>query len=156
MNIKKNWEGVFLGFDFGSKYIGVAVGQTVTLSAQPLLSLKAHNGIPQWEELGKIIQEWQPKGLVVGLALQLDGSSSATSVAAQKFAKRLHKHFNLPIFFVEERLTTVAARERLREQYPTTFYQKDVDAMSAAIILETWLHSDSKEIAIDANSSTIG
>ena len=145
-------QGVFLGFDFGTKYIGIAVGQTITQSARPLTTLTAHQGVPSWEALTKLIHEWQPKGLVVGLALQLDGSHSPTSLKAKQFGHRLNQHFNLPIFFIEERLTTVAARERLKEIYPDPYYQQDVDAMSAAIILESWFKSSPKEISIHVSN----
>ncbi len=138
--------GIFLGFDFGTKYIGVAVGQTVTCTATPLLSLRAQNGVPSWDQVAALLQEWQPEGLIVGLALQLDGSQSPTSLAAQKFGRRLQNRFKLPIYFIEERLTTVAAREALKEKYPTSHYLQDVDAMSAAIILESWLNNPQKAL----------
>lgn len=144
-NTHKTIEGTFLGFDFGTKYIGIAVGQTITKTATPLLSLSAKHGVPQWEQIQKLIDEWQPKGCVIGLALQLDDSASPTSLAAQKFGRRLHARFHLPIYFIGERLTTVAAREILKEKYPTTHHLQDIDAMSAAVILESWLNSSPKE-----------
>lgn len=140
-------QGVFLGFDFGTKYIGIAVGQVITQTASPLTTLAARNGVPNWEKLNQIIEEWQPQGLIVGLALQLDGSHSPTSLLAKKFGQRLQKRYAIEIYYIEERLTTVAARERLKETYPDTFYQEDVDSMSAVIILESWLKSGFKEIA---------
>ncbi|MFI4938088.1 MAG: Holliday junction resolvase RuvX [Candidatus Berkiellales bacterium] len=146
-------EGIYLSFDFGTKYIGIAVGQSITHTANPVTTLPAKNGIPSWDQLGDVIKKWQPKGLIVGLALQPDSSASDTSLAAQKFGHHLNKHFNLPIYFIEERLTTVAAKQRLKEQYPTTHYQHDVDAMSAVIILESWFNSDKKEIAIGVSNS---
>lgn len=145
-----NSEGVYFGFDFGTKYIGIAVGQTVTQTATPLTTLPAQHGVPSWETLNKLIKQWQPKGLIVGLALQEDGSHSATSLLATKFGKKLNQHFLLPIYFIEERLTTVAARQRLKELYPKSYYQHDVDAMSAVIILESWFNSPVKEISIHA------
>lgn len=146
-----NSEGVFFGFDFGTKYIGIAVGQTITGTATALTTLTAKQGIPSWEELGKLITKWQPKGLIIGLALQEDGSHSATSLLAKKFGQRLNQHFQLPIYFIEERLTTVAARARLKEIYPHSYYEKDVDAMSAVIILESWFNNPVKEISIHAS-----
>jgi putative Holliday junction resolvase len=135
--------GTFLGFDFGTKRIGIAVGQTVTQTASPLMTLSAQHGVPQWEQLARVIDEWQPKGLIVGLALQPDGSHSATSRLAQKFGRRLAARYRLPIFYTEERLTSVAANERINHSLFTQ--SRDQDAVAAAIILESWLNSQTKE-----------
>ncbi len=130
----------FLGFDFGTKYIGVAIGQSVTQTATPLLTLRARQGIPQWHEVQKIITEWEPDALIVGLALQPDGSDSDTSRKARTFGQSLKKRFALPVHFIEERLTSVAANQILKEeqQYPK---QTDSDSMAAAIILESFLNA---------------
>ncbi|MBN9287645.1 MAG: hypothetical protein BGO43_13765 [Gammaproteobacteria bacterium 39-13] len=135
--------GTFFGFDFGTKRLGVAVGQSVTKTARPLVTLAMKNGtLPT--ELTAHINEWQPKALIVGLALQPDGSHSKTSLLAQKFGRRLAQAYQLPVFFIEERLTSVAAQERIRDTDSTSLYSRDVDAVAAAIILESWLNSDSK------------
>ena len=76
-------QGVYLAFDFGTKHIGVAVGQTVTQTTNPLATLQAYQGKPQWQEIADIIEQWHPKGLVVGMTLQLDGSQTPTSRLAQ-------------------------------------------------------------------------
>src|SRR5438270_33990 len=102
-------EGTFLGIDFGTKYIGIAVGQTVTKSATPLTTLTFSSQEALWYSLTHVIQEWEPRGLVIGLALQPDGSDSPTSLKAKKFAEQCQSRFNLPIYFTEERLTSVAA-----------------------------------------------
>ena len=134
-------EGTFLGFDFGTKYLGVAVGQTITQTATPLLTLKIPQGGEKatFEALSKVISEWQPKGFVVGLALQPDNTHSLTSLAAQKWGEALSAHFQLPVYFIEERLTSCAARERLRETpLPPRSSTRVIDAIAAAIILESW------------------
>ncbi|MCS5712598.1 Holliday junction resolvase RuvX [Candidatus Berkiella aquae] len=138
----------FLAFDFGTKYIGIAVGQAITQTATPLITLKARQGIPQWDQVQKIITEWEPHGLVVGLALQPDGSDSATSLKARQFGDSLRKRFKLPVHFVEERLTSVAASHILKQQH---HYSKDTDsdAMAAAIILESFLNR-TKEFSLHA------
>jgi len=130
----------FIGFDFGTKYIGVAIGQSVTQTATPLITLRARQGIPQWHEIQKIITEWEPNALVVGLALQPDGTDSQTSKKARSFGESLKKRFALPVHFIEERLTSVAANLILKEdhQYPR---QTDSDSMAAAIILESFLNA---------------
>jgi putative Holliday junction resolvase len=137
-------QGVFLAFDFGTKKIGCAVGQTITQTASPLASLRAQDGIPPWHLVQTLINHWEPKGLIVGLPLQPDGKHSQTSLAAQKFGRRLKERFGLPVYFIEERLTTVAARERLAD---VPYSQRNVDSMAAAIILESWFNSDGKEIS---------
>ena len=63
-----------LGFDYGTKSIGIAIGQAITGSANPLMSIKAVDGIPNWDDIGKLIQEWQPDLVVVGLPLNMDGT----------------------------------------------------------------------------------
>lgn len=133
-----------LGFDFGTKYIGIAIGQSVTQTATPLLTLKAQQGVPNWQEVQKIIDEWQPTGLVIGLALQPDGSDSQTSLKARNFGIALKKRFSLPLHFVEERLTSVAASHILRQEHHYS-KQTDSDSMAAAIILESFLNR-SKEV----------
>jgi putative Holliday junction resolvase len=135
----------FLGFDFGTKYIGVAIGQSVTKTATPLLTLRACQGIPQWHEVQKIITEWEPNALIVGLALQPNGSDSDTSRKARTFGQLLKKRFALPVHFIEERLTSVAANQILKEEHQYTS-QIDSDSMAAAIILESFLNA-TKEIS---------
>ena len=134
--------GTYLAFDFGTKTIGIAVGQTITKTANPLTTISAVQGIPNFDQLRSIINEWLPKGLIVGLALQEDGSPSETSRAAERFGKRLAKEFKLPIFYTEERLTSVAALERLKESPPLVQSHRNKDAMAAAIILESWLNNE--------------
>ncbi|MBS0287233.1 MAG: Holliday junction resolvase RuvX [Proteobacteria bacterium] len=137
--------GTFLGFDFGTKRIGIAVGQSITQTARPLITLSAQNGVPQPLALAKVIQEWQPTALIVGLAMQPDGSHSATSRKALKFGQSLHAQFQLPVYYIEERLTSVAALERIKESSTTSAIERDKDAQAAAIILESWLQSELKE-----------
>ena len=125
--------GTYLGIDFGTKRIGLAVGQSITLTATPLITLKADD----ITRLSEIIKEWEPQGLIVGLALQPDGSHSQTSLIAKKWGIELKKRYDLPVYFIEERLSSVAAREK----YPDT----DKDAGAAAIILEGWLNAKEDE-----------
>lgn len=131
----------YLGIDFGTKRIGVAVGQSITKTATPLATV--HNNQETLVLLNKIIDEWAPKALIVGLALQPDGSHSKTSLAAEKFGNMLEQQYQLPVYFTEERLTSVAARRSLQNT-PLSSSQ-DKDAMAAAIILESWLNHDPKE-----------
>ncbi|MGY3925597.1 Holliday junction resolvase RuvX [Aeromonas simiae] len=131
-----------MGFDYGTKSIGVAVGQELTGSASPLGSLKANDGIPNWDEIEKLIKEWQPDLLIVGLPLDMDGTEQEITVRARKFGNRLHGRFGKPVEFKDERLTTTDARARLFERGGYRALDKgSVDAVSAQLILESWFES---------------
>ncbi|MGS0728269.1 Holliday junction resolvase RuvX, partial [Shewanella sp. 0m-11] len=82
-----------LGFDYGTKSIGIAIGQELTASARPLLSIKAVDGIPRWEEIGALINEWKPDLVVVGLPLNMDGTEQEMTQRARKFANRINGRF---------------------------------------------------------------
>lgn len=133
-------EGLYIGFDFGYSRIGMAVGQKITGEASPLATLKAKQGIPNWEEVAKVIKRWRPSALIVGLPTCIDGTEQYTTKASQKFAKQLHKRFSLPVHLVDERLSTVEAKCQL---YAIGGYNKiqktEVDSVAACVILEQWL-----------------
>ncbi|MTI62958.1 Holliday junction resolvase RuvX [Methylophaga sp.] len=130
-----------LGFDFGMKNIGIAVGQELTRTANPLTAIKARDGIPDWERLGKLLQEWQPGLLVVGLPLNMDGSEQAMTAAARRFGNRLHGRFNLPVEWQDERLSTYEALDHLGIRSKMDSRQRsDVDQISAQLILQSWLN----------------
>ncbi len=131
-----------MGFDFGTRSIGVATGQEVTGTASPLTSLKANEGIPDWVQLEKLLKEWQPDQLVVGLPLNMDGTEQEMTVRARKFGQRLHGRFGFQVEFKDERLTTTDAKARLFEQGGYKALGKSrVDAVSAQLILESWKES---------------
>lgn len=133
--------GVFLGFDFGYKRIGVAVGQRLTCSASPLATLEAKLGVPNWGAVQKVITQWAPEALIVGVPTCIDGSELYTTAAARRFAKQLRKQFALPVHLVDERLSTVEARGQLFEQGGyRKIKQSAVDSIAACVILEQWLH----------------
>ncbi|HEB67773.1 MAG TPA: Holliday junction resolvase RuvX [Gammaproteobacteria bacterium] len=124
-----------LGFDFGTRRIGIAIGQTLTGSARPLTTLDTRNGKPDWEAIGRLIREWQPDRLVVGLPLHLDGTPQSMTEQARRFGRQLEGRYNLPVEWVDERLTSDAAEREL----PSPHDKGAVDAMAAALILEDWL-----------------
>lgn len=131
---------VYIGFDFGYKRIGVAVGQQLTCSASPLATLNALRGIPEWNSVAKVIAQWSPQALIVGVPTCIDGSELYTTAAARRFAKELQKRFSLPVHLVDERLTTVEAREQLFAQGGyRKIKQSEVDSIAACVILEQWL-----------------
>lgn len=133
-----------LGFDFGMKRIGVAVGQTVTKTARPLTTLKATDGTPDWHALGKLIDIWQPDALVVGIPLNMDGTEQPISESARLFATELQKRFKLPIHGMDERLSTKDAKERLFAEGGFKALQNgQVDSVAAQLILQNWLTNNS-------------
>ena len=124
-----------LGFDFGTRRIGIAIGQTLTASARPLTTLDTRNGKPDWEAIGRLIREWQPDRLVVGLPLHMDGTPHPMTEQARRFGRQLEGRYNLPVEWVDERLTSDAAEREL----PAQRDKGAVDALAAALILEDWL-----------------
>ena len=131
-----------LGFDYGTKSIGIAIGQEITASARPLLSIKAVDGIPKWEEIGALIKEWQPDLVVVGLPLNMDGTEQEMTQRARKFANRLSGRFGVKVETQDERLTTADAKARLFEMGGFKALTKgQVDAMSAVLIVESYFEN---------------
>ena len=128
-----------LAFDFGTKSIGCAVGQSITGTAQALPAFKAQDGIPNWEQIEKCLTEWKPTLLVVGLPLNMDGTEQDLTRRAKKFANRLHGRFGLPVELQDERLTTTEARAEIfsRGGYKALNKSK-VDGIAACLILESW------------------
>ncbi|MCP0913211.1 Holliday junction resolvase RuvX [Legionella sp. 27cVA30] len=134
-------EGIYLGFDFGFKRIGVAVGQSLTGNASPLATIEAQQGVPRnWDFIRKLIQEWRPLALIVGLPTCIDDSELYTTEAARNFAHQLKDRFSLPVHLVDERLSTVEARAHLFEQGGyRKIKRSEIDSIAACIILEQWL-----------------
>src|SRR5690606_41573933 len=97
---------LLLGFDYGTKQIGVAVGQVITGQARELCVLKAQNGVPDWRRVEALIKEWQPDAVVVGLQLNMDGTPSEMSASAVTCARRLNGRFQLPADTYDAQLTS--------------------------------------------------
>ena len=130
---------VFLSFDFGTKRIGVAVGQTITKTATALKIIHAKEGVPNWQEVAALIKEWQPAGLVVGIPMDLAGKKQQMTQRAKNFAKQLEQ-FNLPVYPADESLTTKEARRQLFDKGGYRALEKNpIDSLAAKIILEAWL-----------------
>ena len=119
----------FLAFDFGTRRIGVATGNALTRSATPLTTL-AQQGDARFDAIGKLLSEWRPDALIVGVPRHPDGAPHDNTQRAQRFARQLHGRFGLPVHEVDERYTTTEARGA-----------RDIDAAAAAIILEQFLGS---------------
>ena len=135
-----------LGFDFGTRNIGVASGQVITRTATALPSLKARDGIPDWQQIEVLIKEWRPDAIVVGIPLNMDGSESDMSRRARKFGNRIHGRWGLPFYPADERLTSFEAKEWAgRLGHKGHYGSSPVDAMAAQIILEAWLNDPLNE-----------
>ncbi|OMH39567.1 Holliday junction resolvase RuvX [Motiliproteus sp. MSK22-1] len=130
---------MILSFDFGTSRIGIAVGQAVTCTATPLKPVLAKEGTPDWNLIAALIDEWQPKSLVVGLPLNMDGSLCEMSYRARKFGNRLQARFHLPVYLVDERLTSHEAKGiHLSKGGKADFKENSVDGLAAQLILESW------------------
>ncbi|AEG31098.1 Holliday junction resolvase RuvX [Thiomicrospira cyclica] len=143
---KAELSGSILGFDYGLARIGVAVGQTISDTASPLCVLRNQDGQVDWKDISLLIQEWQPVGLVVGLPLRLNGDEQAFTQNARKFAQRLGGRYNLPVFLIEEQLSSIAAEQRLQVTDKTAKKSRNnrdmlLDAHAAQILLSNWLET---------------
>ncbi|MCR1000596.1 Holliday junction resolvase RuvX [Serratia rubidaea] len=129
----------FIAFDFGTKSIGAAIGQEITGTARALTAFKAQDGTPDWLKIEKMLQEWQPDLVIVGLPLNMDGSEQPLTARARKFANRLHGRFGVKVELHDERLSTVEARSHLFDRGGFRALDKgSVDSASAVVILESW------------------
>ena len=126
-----------VGFDFGTRKIGVAAGQALTGSATPLEALARTQQKPDWERIRSILDEWHPDIVVVGLPLNMDGTESELSRRARRFARQLEGRFGTESRMIDERLSTREARERLG---PAARKGPDprVDSVAAVLIIEAF------------------
>jgi len=134
--------GTLLAFDFGHRRIGVAVGQTLTGTATALAVVPVA-AKPDWQMISRIIDEWKPVALVVGLPLAADGGETTMSEDARRFGRRLEGRYGVPVWYEDERLTSFSAEQRFAgARARGGMRRKDAalkDAMAAQIILENWL-----------------
>lgn len=131
-----------LGFDYGLKRIGVAVGQELTRTANALTTVQATDGKPDWDVITRLIEQWQPDAVVVGLPLNMDGTFHELSYRAKRFGNQLHGRYNLRAYFIDERLSSLEAEHLLNTnlaQQSRKSQPGDIDKMAARVILETWL-----------------
>jgi len=130
---------MIMAFDFGTQKMGMAVGQSLIESANPLALFPMKDGIPNWEALLKIVKQYQPTLFLVGLPLNMDDSESELSTRSRKFARRLRHQTNIETLMVDERLTTREARDEL-DQYQAQGRAKKLaaDSIAAALFIESW------------------
>lgn len=130
-----------LAFDFGLRRIGVAYGQELLGSARPVTMIPARDGIPDWDRMEALIDEWQPDLVVVGLPLNMDGTESDMCARARKFGKRIHGRFHVPVDMMDERLSSFEAKDAvLAEGGSSDFGRHGVDDLAAVLILESWFN----------------
>lgn len=134
-----------LGFDFGLRRIGVAVGQSITHTGSPLATIKAKEGIPDWQQIAKLLEEWKPDVVLVGKPFNMDGSESPMSRRAHKFGNRIHGRFGVKVVMVDERLTSYEVKGQITRQHGAqNFGDFAVDSFAAVLIVEQWL----KQVAL--------
>lgn len=135
--------GICLAFDYGTKHIGLAVGEHQMQSARPLGVIANRNGTPDWTAIKLFMEQWQPTDIVIGWPLTEDGDEQPLCNHVKGFAKRLRQAFNRPVHLVDERFSSMAAQEQIRSmrqsgQRTRRSKHTDVDSVAAALILETW------------------
>ena len=144
--LTKASEDTFLGFDFGYKKIGVAVGQTVTTSASPLQTIRSINQSPDWQIITKLINEWRPTGLVVGISRQADGTDNPVTPRIIKFCNQLQGRYQLPVYKQDETLSTFEAKQMLFDDVSVNAGKlwEVQDQLAAQLILQSWLNDYKK------------
>ena len=131
--------GTVLAFDFGTKRIGVAVGELKLAQAHPLATIRDERNDRRFAEIAALIDEWQPVRFVVGLPVALDGTPHAMTARCTRFANQLRGRFRLDVDYAEERLSSAEAEERLRESgYNARGAREHLDTLAAQIILQSY------------------
>lgn len=140
----KTPDATYLGFDFGNKKIGVAVGHLATGIASPLQTLRSINQNPDWNGIAKLVSEWRPAGLVVGISKQADGSDNLITPRMLKFCRQLEGRYHLPVFQQDETLSTFEAKHMLFDEInvSATKLWAVQDQLAAQLILQTWLNDN--------------
>lgn len=139
--------GTVLAFDFGEKRIGIAVGEHLLASASPLMTIDNESNEIRFQMITKLVNEWQPRLLVVGLPLSLDGSEHAVTQLCKKFARRLNGRFNLPVALIDERYSSAAASQLLNDAGIRGRAQKEMlDQVAAQTILQSYFDQIANQV----------
>jgi len=135
-----------LGFDYGTRRIGIAVGQELTASASPLETIFTRDNKPDWTAITKHINEWRADGLVVGIPYNMDGTEHEMTRSARRFAELLEERYQLPVYTVDERLSSIEAEHIINEsgKKPRGLKQQKeiIDKVAAQVILKTYFNQD--------------
>ena len=145
-------DSTVLGFDVGSRRIGVAIGSAFSVGARALAVIDVRGDGPDWAALDRLHREWRPHGLIVGDPLTLDGDDQPNRRRAQAFARQLQQRYRLPVLLVDERSSSVeAARRFATERAEGRRRRRDaanLDAVAAAVIIERWLSAPGDAIPV--------
>jgi len=155
-NSAKTGERTILAFDYGTKRIGVAIGQELTSQASGLTTVLSIRQKPNWDEISKLIDQWKPDALVVGIPVHMDETEHEITLRAKKFCRQLQARYNLTLYEADERLSSFEAEANLQAQAQTQtkkgkrkgkgkqnrFDKSEIDRMAAQIILQGWLDSE--------------
>jgi putative Holliday junction resolvase len=136
-------KGVVMGFDFGTKRIGVAIGQTVTRTASALCTIDLGRKHEPWKTISEVLQVWRPVAFVVGYPYPLDGEENPITVEIRRFSAGLTRRYGLPSFAVDETLSTADARQRhfAGEFGRSGLFRSVKDERAAQLILQMWLEA---------------
>lgn len=136
-------DGTVLGFDVGSRRIGVAVGSAFGTGARALAVIDVHAGNPDWAAIERLRREWRPDGLIVGDPMTIEGGDQPIRKTAQAFARQLRERTQLPVVMVDERGSSIEAAQRFADERATGRKRRRdavvLDAVAAAVIVERWL-----------------
>ena len=136
-----------MGLDFGHKRVGIATGQTITQSATALKTIDSPYHTKDWQPLTRLIDEWAPDALVVGIPVHMDGTEIDLTKDAKRFAQQLKARYNKPVFTVDERLSSVEAAQEIADARAAGLRKRtvkgDLDKLAASIILQTWFNQQS-------------
>jgi putative Holliday junction resolvase len=132
----------YLGFDYGTYKIGVAVGQAVTGTASPLLTIRSEKKRVRFEAIDRLVETWRPQALIVGIACQTDGRDNPITPLMRKFCRQLESRYRLPVYPVDEHLTSFESRRLLFDEVNlgARKVQEVSDQVAAMLILQTWLN----------------
>ncbi len=129
-----------IGFDFGTSWIGTAIGQTQTNTASPLQGVRVINNKPDWLTIEKLINTWLPAKLIVGLPTSMRDIESPMTEKAKRFSRQLEGRFHIKSELIDERLTTREAWQIIEESAHKKVDKQDIDCIAAVLITETWLN----------------
>lgn len=145
-------DGTVLGFDVGSRRIGVAVGSGFGTGARAIAVVDVHGGTPDWKEIERLRREWRPDGMIVGDPMTIDGGDQPIRKAAQAFARQLRELTQLPVVMVDERSSSIEAAQRFADERANGRKRRRdaavLDAVAAAIIVERWLAAPQDAVVV--------
>ncbi len=144
-------DGIYLAFDYGRRRTGIAVGQSITGTASPLVTLQHPDNQPDWNKINELMTSWRPDALIVGQPVteQAIAEQDALRLAIDGFCQQLIARYSLPIHRVDESFTSLAAHSELRDSRRQgrrkRISKEEIDALAAAIMLESWMSESRRE-----------